>query len=263
GQLVSGDFFRTMGVKAAVGHVLEASDDSPTAAPVAVLNYRFWQSSFGGARDVVGRTIELNGVAFTIDGVAEQRFTGIAPGSDYDVWLPLSAGPRITNPMMWSSRQDSVTYWWLTIVARLKTETPLPKAQTAISGLFRNEMLFGSVPLFDEGGMFGPVGPRGGGGPARSQTMIGGPGPGPAGPGPSTGGPRTAQAPAGSGPRDGVVVQGPMATPGNGPQPGKIQGPAVAKPAAQGQAPAEATSEARTLSKPDDEPTITLVNAQT
>jgi predicted permease len=263
GQLVSGDFFATMGVKAAVGRVLEANDDSPTAAPVAVLNYGFWQSSFGGARDVVGRTIELNGVAFTIAGVAEQRFTGIAPGSDYDVWLPLSAGPRITNPMMWSSRQDNVTYWWLTIVGRLKTETPLPKAQAAVSGLFRNEMLYGSVPLFDEGGMFGPLGPRGGGGPARSQMMIGGPGPGPTGPGPTTGGPRVAQAPAGSGPRDAVVVQGPMASPGGGPQPAKIQGPSVPKKAAQGQAPAETTSEARTLSKPDDEPTITLVNAQT
>jgi len=263
GQLVSGDFFRTMGVKAAAGRVLEASDDSPTAAPVAVLNYGFWQSSFGGARDVVGRTIELNGAAFTIAGVAEQRFTGIAPGSDYDVWLPLSAGPRITNPMMWSNRQDNVTYWWLTIVGRLKTETPLPKAQAAISGLFRNEMLYGSVPLFDEGGMFGPLGPRGGGGSARSQMMIGGPGPGPAGPGPTTGGPRVAQAPAGNGPRDGVVVQGPMAPPGGGPQPAKIQGPSDPKKAAKGQAPAETTSEARTLSKPDDDPTITLVNAQT
>jgi len=263
GQLVSGDFFRTMGVKVAVGRVLEASDDSPTAAPVAVLNYGFWQSSFGGARDVVGRTIELNGAALTIAGVAEQRFTGIAPGSDYDVWLPLSAGPRITNPMMWSNRQDNVTYWWLTIVGRLKIETPLPKAQAAVSGLFRNEMLYGSVPLFDEGGMFRPLGPRGGGGPARSQMMIGGPGPGPTGPGSTTGGSRVAQAPPGSGPRDAVVVQGPMAPPGGGPQPAKIQGPSVQKKAAQGQAPAETTSEARTLSKPDDEPTITLVNAQT
>lgn len=76
------------------------SDDSPTAAPVAVLNYGFWQSAFGGSRDAVGRTIELNGSAFTIVGVAEQRFTGITPGSDYDVWLPLSAGPSITDPKM-------------------------------------------------------------------------------------------------------------------------------------------------------------------
>src|SRR2546429_648154 len=77
GQLVSGDFFNTLGLRAAAGRVLELSDDSPTAAPVAVLNYGHWQSSFGGARDAVGRTIELNGVAFTIVGVVEQRVTGI------------------------------------------------------------------------------------------------------------------------------------------------------------------------------------------
>ena len=101
GQLVSGDFFHALGLKAAAGRVLELSDDSPTAAPVAVLNYGYWQSSFGGARDAVGRTIELNGVAFTIAGVAEQRFTGITPGNDYDVWLPLAAGPQLSSAREW------------------------------------------------------------------------------------------------------------------------------------------------------------------
>src|SRR5712691_9243743 len=51
GQLVSGDFFRTMGVKAAVGRVFESSDDSPSAAAVAILNYGYWQSAFGGSRE--------------------------------------------------------------------------------------------------------------------------------------------------------------------------------------------------------------------
>ena len=97
GQLVSGDFFRTMGLKAATGRLLDATDDKPSAAPVAVLNYGYWQSAFGGSRDVIGRTIELNNVPFTIVGVAEQRFTGITPGSDYDVWLPLSDAQRITD----------------------------------------------------------------------------------------------------------------------------------------------------------------------
>src|SRR5206468_11129529 len=103
-----------------------------TAAPVAVLNYGHWQSSFGGARDAVGRTIELNGVAFTIVGVVEQRFTGITPGSDYDVWLPLAAGLRISDPRMWDNRQDKVTFWWLTILGRLKAERPILQAQAAI-----------------------------------------------------------------------------------------------------------------------------------
>ncbi len=175
GQLVSGDFFRTLGVKAVAGRILESSDDSLTAAPAAVLNYGYWQRSFGGSRDAIGRTIELNGTPFTIIGVAEQRFTGITPGSDYDVWLPLSAGPRISNSMMWNNRQDNVSFWWLTVLGRLKLGTDLPQAQAAVSGAFRNEMLYGSVPLFEAGGMLAPPGPPGGNGPARRQMVLGGP----------------------------------------------------------------------------------------
>jgi predicted permease len=164
GQLVSGDFFRTMGLKAATGRLLDATDDKPAAAPVAVLNYGYWQSAFGGSRDVVGRTIELNNVPFTIIGVAEQRFTGITPGSDYDLWLPLSDAQRITPLMRWRDRQNDVSYWWLTIIGRLKPGTQLAQAQAPVSGLFRNEMLHGAVPLFHEGGAAGPSAPAGGSG---------------------------------------------------------------------------------------------------
>ncbi len=159
GQLVSGDFFRTLGLRAANGRLLVATDDTPSAAPVAVLNYGYWQSAFGGSRDIVGRTIELNNVPFTIVGVAEQRFTGITPGSDYDVWLPLSDAQRITAFMRWRDRQSDVSYWWLTIVARLKPETQLAQAQAPVSGLFHNEMLHGAVPLFHEGGVAGKPAP--------------------------------------------------------------------------------------------------------
>ncbi|MGC2726556.1 MAG: ABC transporter permease, partial [Candidatus Acidiferrales bacterium] len=147
GQVVSGDFFRTMGVQAAAGRVLESTDDAPAAAPVAVLNYGYWQSAFGGSRDVIGRSIELNNVAFTIVGVAESRFTGITPGSDYDVWLPLSAAQSITDPVRWQDRQGDPSFWWLTVVGRLKEAVPLAQTQAALTVLFRNEMLHGTVPL--------------------------------------------------------------------------------------------------------------------
>src|SRR5712664_2273209 len=151
GQLVSGDFFRTMGIKAAAGRLFDASDDTPSAAPVAVLNYGYWQSAFGGSREVVGHTIELNNVPFTIIGIAEQRFTGITPGSDYDVWLPLSDAQRITDAMRWQNRSSDASNWWMTIIGRLKPESQLAQTQAAVSGLFRNEMLHGSVPLFHSG----------------------------------------------------------------------------------------------------------------
>ncbi len=179
GQLVSGDFFRTMGLKAAIGRLLNAADDTPSAAPVTVLNYGYWQSAFGGSRDVIGRTIELNSIPFTIVGVAEPRFTGITPGSDYDVWLPLSDGQRIgtSGPFLWQNRQDDVAFWWLTIIGRLKPEKRLAETQAVVSGIFQNEMLHGSVPLFHGGGMAGPPpsrpGPPAGGGAVRREKATG------------------------------------------------------------------------------------------
>ncbi len=148
GQLVSGDFFRTLGLKPAAGRLFDQSDDAPAAAPVAVLSYGYWQSAFGGAHDIVGRAVELNSVPFTIIGVAEQRFTGITPGSDYDVWLPLSVAQRISDGTLWRNRQSDAGYWWLTIVGRLKPGTQLVEVQPALNGLFRNETLYGPVAIF-------------------------------------------------------------------------------------------------------------------
>jgi predicted permease len=262
GQVVSRDFFRALGVKAAVGRVLQPSDDSPSAAAVVVLNYGYWQSAYGGSRDAIGRTIQLNGVPVTIVGVAEQRFTGIAPGSDFDVWLPLADALRITNPLRWRNRQDDVTFWWLTVVGRLKPGTPLPQAQVTVSGIFRNEMLHGSVPLFEAGG--GMPGPMPGRGPVMKQSVPAAPtpsGPGAAKTGPGSGAVRP----------DVAFGAGPAPGPAEGKQTAKIPAPSGA-PAkgAQGQAlnatagamPSENPGEAATLSKPTDEPTVTLVDAR-
>ena len=53
--------------------------------------------------------------------------------------------------MFWRARSGDAGNWWLTIVGRLKPGTPLAQAQAAVSGLFRNEMLHGAVPLFHDG----------------------------------------------------------------------------------------------------------------
>ncbi|HXW56982.1 MAG TPA: ABC transporter permease [Candidatus Cybelea sp.] len=268
GQLVSGDLFRTLGLRAAAGRLFEASDDAPTAAPVAVLNYGYWQSAFGASRAVIGRTVQLNAVPFTIVGVAEQPFTGLTPGSDYDVWLPLSAGARINDYRIWDNRADKVSYWWLTVVGRMKPGTSVAQVQAAVSGVFTNEMLHGSVPLFEEGvRALGPGG-RGPGGGAGRQMMFMGGGPPPAsGPGPSGVGPapRMMQGPPPAGARGPVVLNGPPpGMPGGGP---KLQRPPEQRqPAAKSapvQAPPAQEAETTTLSKPGDAPTLTLINAQT
>ncbi len=246
GQLVSGDFFRTLGINAALGRTFEPSDDSPSAAAVTVLNYGYWQSAFGGARSVIGRTIQLNNVPFTIVGVAEQRFAGITPGSGYDLWIPLADAQRISDPITWANRQADPTFWWLTVVGRLKPGTQLAQTQAEVGGVFRNEMLHGSVPLFNAGGPGGGP-PRGG--PVR-QMMFGGPPPSGGAPAPGFGGPHRIM---GGGAPPPKGAKGMRILPPPGP------GPTMAKRAPA----AESAGSAQTLATPADNPAITLIPAQT
>ncbi len=145
GELVSGDYFPTLGVRALVGRTLGADDDSPAASPAIVLSYAFWQSAFGGDRAAIGRSVLLNAVPFTIIGVAEPGFTHLTPGKSQDLFLPLSQFPRLN--IGWGNDPRSLNNWWLVVVARLKPGITREKAQAAASLLFRDEMLHGEKPL--------------------------------------------------------------------------------------------------------------------
>jgi ABC-type antimicrobial peptide transport system permease subunit len=259
GQLVSGDFFHTMGLKPAMGRLLDASDDTPAAAPVAVLNNGYWHSAFGGSREVIGRTIELNAVPFTIVGVAEQRFTGITPGSDYDVWLPLANQQKINpmkgmDPLGGQERRNDVGFWWLTIVGRLKPGVPMTQAQAMVSGMFRNEVLHGAVELFPGGKMGALPMPR----EAGPIMAARGPAPASVPPGPGKAGIQMHREGTGGGP---VAAQ----PAGNGKTPFTLNAPLPgAAPAAGGAraAATEAPSAPKTLATADDNPQVTLVSAQ-
>src|SRR5690348_6923388 len=145
GELVSGDYFSTLGVAAALGRTLGPDDDLLSASPAIVLSYAFWQSAFGGDRSVLGRTIELNRVPFTIVGVADPAFTSFSPGKSQDFFLTLSMLPRLN--IGWGKEPRSLRNWWLVIVARLRPGAALGKAEAAVSLPFRNEMVNGEKPL--------------------------------------------------------------------------------------------------------------------
>jgi Acidobacterial duplicated orphan permease len=138
GELVSGDYFQTLGVPAALGRTLQAEDEKPGAEAVVALSYAYWQGAFGGNRSVIGKSITLNGVPFTIVGVADPRFTRLVPGKSPDLWVSLSEVNALRIPWNNPERYNS---WWLTIVVRLAPGASLPQAQLAVSILFRNEVL--------------------------------------------------------------------------------------------------------------------------
>ena len=109
-----------------------------------MLNYGYWQSAFGGAASAVGKSIRLDGIPFTIVGVAEPQFTGTSPGRTEDMWFPLSIAPRLK--IDWERPSDSFV-WWLQVAGRAKPGVSLTQAQAAASLVFRNELLHGAKPV--------------------------------------------------------------------------------------------------------------------
>jgi len=97
GQLISGNFFSGLGVKPLLGRVFSAEDDkSPGAHPIAILGHNLWQRRFASDPGVVGKTIHLNGYAFTVVGVAPPGFFGVEVGASPEVWVPFMMQPQLS-----------------------------------------------------------------------------------------------------------------------------------------------------------------------
>ena len=121
GELVSGNYFQTLGVRAALGRTLQPEDEKPDAPAVAVLDYGYWQRAFGGATSVLGRAVRLNNVVFTIVGVADRGFTRLTPGKSVDLWVPLQQATHLGE--RWARTSDAGS-WWLTVVGSAAARCP-------------------------------------------------------------------------------------------------------------------------------------------
>jgi putative ABC transport system permease protein len=91
GNVVSGQFFDTLGLKAMIGRTFTMADDRRGCRGTAVLSYGFWRREYGGHADVVGKTISLDNHPFEILGVIGPGFTGVDVGSDRDLYVPVCA----------------------------------------------------------------------------------------------------------------------------------------------------------------------------
>ncbi len=98
GALASGNFFPMLGVHAALGRALQATDDAaPGANPVVVVSHALWQRRFRADPALVGTTLHLNGHPFTVVGILPQSFRGVTMGMTPDLWVPFAMA-AVTNP---------------------------------------------------------------------------------------------------------------------------------------------------------------------
>jgi predicted permease len=135
GDLVTGNYFTTLGVKPAIGSLLPP-DENVRPNAVAVLSYAFWQRNFGADPQAIGRIINLNGHGFRVLGVAARNFRGVTAGVSIDVWIPLGAQPWAIPRMSEGALQDR-SAGWLSLFGRLRPEVTLDQAQAEMKFIAR------------------------------------------------------------------------------------------------------------------------------
>ena len=117
---VTGNFFKVLGVPAALGRTFTDEETWDTGERIAMISHRLWRSRFGGDSTVVGRSVTLGGYPVRVIGVVPAAFA--LPGWDTDIWRPTAVDR--TAPTRVSFRR---AHWWRPI-ARLKPGVSLAQA---------------------------------------------------------------------------------------------------------------------------------------
>ncbi|HEV3469188.1 MAG TPA: ABC transporter permease [Pyrinomonadaceae bacterium] len=141
GEFVSANYFDVLGVAAARGRTFAPEEDR-TPAPVVVLAHQLWRTRFGSDPSVVGRQINLNGLGFTVVGVAPEKFIGTEVGLDRELWVPLSMHPVLYPPAAKASagREDLFgerNSHWLRVFARLREGVSREQAGAELTNIAR------------------------------------------------------------------------------------------------------------------------------
>ena len=130
GHLVSGNYFSVLGVNAQFGRTLTNEDDAVAAQPAAVISDGYWKQKLNSDSQIVGKSLLLNGTAFTVVGVMPPEFFGIRVRRSPDLWLPLAFQPQIE--LRKSSAEDRNVYW-LNMIGRLKSGVTIEQANASLN----------------------------------------------------------------------------------------------------------------------------------
>lgn len=138
GVAVTGDFFATLGTKPELGRAIERDDDEPGHDNVAVIGHTLWLTQFGGAPDVLGKSIRLNRKTYRVIGV-------MPPGFAYPHYFEASGGADTHTPEVWmpyamnvKDRADRSNITGA-VIARLRSGVSLKQAQTEVNAFLAHE----------------------------------------------------------------------------------------------------------------------------
>ncbi|HET9262329.1 MAG TPA: ABC transporter permease [Vicinamibacterales bacterium] len=137
GEVVTGNYFSLLGVKASIGRTLLPEDDRPGAARAVAISHRLWVREYGSDPHVLGKTIQIHGQPYTIVGVISSDFTGMVPMLQPEMWLPIAwieevepAGIQDAVPSPTGhTRVERRGQRWAFIKGRLKEGETAPRAE--------------------------------------------------------------------------------------------------------------------------------------
>jgi predicted permease len=128
-ELVSGNYFRVLGIGPALGRLIGEDDNrTPHAHPVAVLSFDYWQRRFGGDPGVLGRSLTVNDQPLTVIGVTARGFHGVEVDQHPDLWAPA---------MMTDSPIFEPGAHWAWVLARRRPGVSRAQIQAAVDVAFR------------------------------------------------------------------------------------------------------------------------------
>jgi macrolide transport system ATP-binding/permease protein len=137
GEFVSGNYFRTFGLKPEAGRLLNDADDVQGAPFTAVMSYETWKNDYASDPTVIGSTFFVNTKPVTVTGIAPQHFYGDRlTSTPPDFYLPIESMPPLANvPYVHDPDAN-----WLFMIGRLKSGVSRPQLQAKLSGLLKQAL---------------------------------------------------------------------------------------------------------------------------
>ncbi|HXV65426.1 MAG TPA: ABC transporter permease, partial [Vicinamibacteria bacterium] len=145
GEVVTANYFDLLGVQPSLGrNFLPEEEATEGAHPVLVLSHGLWQRRMGGDPDVIGSTIRISGVEYSVVGVAPRQFTGTIPGLEPEFWTPTAMVEKLrfngiqfdTGSPTGTTRLTRRGTRWLFVVGRLAPGFGIEDAETQVATVF-------------------------------------------------------------------------------------------------------------------------------
>ena len=134
-MFVSGSYFPVLQLRPAAGRLLSPSDDQTIGAhPVAVLGYSYWETKLASDPSVIGQPIIINGVPFTIVGVAPQGFEGTTLGTRPKIYVPITMRAVLSPGFKGYERRNN---YWIYAFARLKPGVSIADAKRGMNAIYK------------------------------------------------------------------------------------------------------------------------------